>query len=169
MVAAASVSPMHYSIIMVVFNFIGLPVSMIIPFFVARTRRRYHVLYLAGITSIQLIVIVLFRFHAVLGTSYWYLFSIVSCIFFTSLFVMVLTFYPIKTLTSADTADISGISQSAGYFIASLGPVLYGSMYGDGVPTLSFAWAMAGVVIFNAWCAWQVIRLNKFGLSTLQA
>ncbi len=167
MMTSAHVNPVHYTIINVLFNLGGLPVSLIIPMFIARTRRRYHIYLLAALTALQVAVIAFFGMQAQVGVVYWYFFGTVACLFFTTIFVMALTFYPVKSATSADTADISGISQSLGYLIASTGPVLYGSVYGTDLPGISFAWAMACVVIINAWCTWQVIRINKFGLQML--
>ncbi|WP_418968525.1 CynX/NimT family MFS transporter [Alloscardovia omnicolens] len=165
---AGAVNDLNYTVIMLIFNAMGLPISMGIPFFVARTARRYHVMALAVLTAVQILTISLFPLHSILGTAYWYVFSIIACAFFTTIFVMVLTFYPIKAATPADAADISGISQSFGYLIAAAGPVLYGWMYADAMPGISFAWAMALVVLLNAWCSWHVIRMNRFGLHTVK-
>lgn len=81
---------------------------------------------------------------------------------------MVLTFYPIKAATAADAAEISGMSQSVGYLIAATGPVLYGWMYGDAMPGVSFVFAMILVVVINAWCSWHVIRMNVFSVRNTQ-
>ncbi|TCD55047.1 MFS transporter [Alloscardovia theropitheci] len=167
MMNADHVSETSYTIVNVLFNLAGMPVSLIIPLFIARTRRRYHIYLLGTLTAVQIAIVALYRWHTEMGEVYWYLFGTIACLFFTTIFVMALTFYPIKSATSADTADISGISQSLGYLIASTGPVMYGAMYGTDMPTISFAWSMAIAVLVTAWCTWQVIRINKFGLQML--
>lgn len=165
---ADDVQSVHNTIIMLIFNAIGLPISVGIPFFVARTSRRYHIIAVTALTALQVGVAALFPLHSVLGISYWYVFATVTCAFFTTIFVMVLTFYPIKAATAADAAEISGMSQSVGYLIAATGPVLYGWMYGDAMPGVSFVFAMILVVVINAWCSWHVIRMNVFSVRNTQ-
>ncbi|OTA27568.1 hypothetical protein B9G54_00395 [Alloscardovia macacae] len=172
MLGASHITGVHYTGIMVLFNLAGLPASLIIPMFLARTKRVYHLWFVVWVTLVQAAVVALYPVRpmdALWGPVYWYVFGGVSCFFFTAIFVMVLTFYPLKAATSADAADLSGLSQSLGYLIAAAGPLLYGFVYGgQHMPGVSFAWGMTLVVLLNAWCAWHVVRINKFGLETLR-
>ncbi|MFD0705070.1 CynX/NimT family MFS transporter [Alloscardovia venturai] len=168
MMNADHVDMLNYSVIMVLFNTIGIPVSLVVPLFVARTRRRFHIYLIGTMTAIQIAIIMMYGWHSLIGPAYWYLFSLITCVFFTTIFVMILTYYPMKAAEPADAADISGLSQSFGYLLAAIGPLLYGVIYSDSLPGVSLAWVMAGIVIVNAWCSWQVVRINKFGLSTVK-
>ncbi|MDU6641082.1 MAG: MFS transporter, partial [Alloscardovia omnicolens] len=49
---ADDVQSVHNTIIMLIFNAIGLPISVGIPFFVARTSRRYHIIAVTALTAL---------------------------------------------------------------------------------------------------------------------
>lgn len=61
--------------------------------------------------------------------AFWYYLSITAGALTAVFFIMALTLFPLKTTTPQKTAQLSGLTQSGGYFIAAFGPMLYGAAY----------------------------------------
>ena len=47
----------------------------------------------------------------------------------TTTFVLAMTLFGLKTKSSADTRNLSGMVQSVGYLISALGPIVVGNLY----------------------------------------
>lgn len=125
----------------------GLPCSFIVPFL---SVRKY---------GMRTLLIMLFVGYAIAPLGY--LFSTSNAVFLTIItivtgfgsglaFNMAIVFFTEKTTNPYQTAEVSGMAQSAGYLLAAIGPVLFG-------------------FIENSVGSWNVIVLILVALSTLLA
>ncbi|WP_125766979.1 MFS transporter [Lapidilactobacillus wuchangensis] len=62
------------------------------------------------------------------GLTLNYLFAILLGLGAGAAFNLAIVFFTQKTTTGAETADLSGMAQSAGYLLAAIGPVLFGML-----------------------------------------
>ncbi|RCW39812.1 CP family cyanate transporter-like MFS transporter [Halopolyspora algeriensis] len=115
---------------------IGVPISMVLPPLVTRTRSQsWWALGLALIAIAGFLGLLLAPMAApvvwalLIGTG-------------MSAFPLALTFISLRTSNAADTGRLSAMSQSIGYLIASAGPFLFGMLH-----TLTAGWAASLTVV----------------------
>ena len=117
------------SVVLSCYSFAGLPVSLFLPRFLDGAKERTQAAISWAISLIALAGAVLMFWQSQMPLAFWYYLSITAGALTAVFFIMALTLFPLKTTTPQKTAQLSGLTQSGGYFIAAFGPMLYGAAY----------------------------------------
>ncbi|WEE36131.1 CynX/NimT family MFS transporter [Lactiplantibacillus paraplantarum] len=106
----------------------GLPMSYLVPATSGHRRGVLAMIMVVGVGFIAGIGGILFC-----GTSFWV--AALSCVLLGlgsgAAFSLAVVFFTQKTTNGFETADLSGMAQSAGYLLAAVGPVLFGWLGGQ--------------------------------------
>ena len=106
-------------------QFIGLPLSFIIPVLATRFRSQRLIAFLLGVCSVV-------GFGGLLLDSSYPIMIISIVLMGIGLggtFPLGLTFIAIRARNGSQAAELSGMVQSIGYILAAIGPMLFGSLY----------------------------------------
>lgn len=111
-----------------IYSLISLPFSMIIPTLVTKLQRQQRKLVmgffgLCGVLGVGLLLFQSAHF------SYWLLVNLLISSSVSAIFPYMLVNFTLKTHSPAQAAELSGVSQSGGYFLAAIGPILFGYTY----------------------------------------
>lgn len=117
------------SVVVSCYSFAGLPVSLLLPRFLDGAKERAQAFVSWSVCLIALVGAILLFWQNQLPLAGWYYLSITAGALTAVFFIMALTLFPLKTSTPQKTAQLSGLTQSGGYFIAAFGPILYGRAY----------------------------------------
>lgn len=117
-------------IIMAAFSLIGLPITVLLPQLLVKWGRlgKLFLVGSAGVTG--LIASGMLFFQNTSSTIFWMIESLLLGYAIGLFFMFVVTMFAIKTSNPYRTAQLSGMAQAGGYFIAALGPVTYGWAFG---------------------------------------
>lgn len=107
---------------------IGLPFALTVPTIVSRLNGKQRQL-LVGMTSLVGILGYLLLLHPVGNFWYWLIVNLMIGGSTSVLFPYLMTTLSLKTSSPKATAVLSGMTQSGGYLLAALGPVLFGYAY----------------------------------------
>ena len=107
------------------FNLISIPVSMVIPSLISRLTNRQRAWFMSGLSLLTVLGLVLMAF-APANFSLWLVISLMLGLSVSSLFPYMMLSFTLKTSDGQATARLSGMVQSGGYLLASVGPVLLG-------------------------------------------
>lgn len=117
-------------IIMAAFSLIGLPITVLLPQLLVKWGRLGK-LFLVGSAGVAgLIASGMLFFQNTSSTIFWMIESLLLGYAIGLFFMFVVTMFAIKTSNPYRTAQLSGMAQAGGYFIAALGPVTYGWAFG---------------------------------------
>lgn len=138
---------------------LGIPVSFMMPILAVKLASQSKLILIVNTVFITGLILLLIQ------PTYTGIFIAVGLIGIASSanFVLALTFLSIRAKTAKDAAALSGMAQSMGYILASLGPVIIGYMYdvthGWTLPLL-FLIGITGAIMFFGMRAGQ----NKYVL-----
>lgn len=107
------------------FQFIGIPVSFIIPMVAVKMRSQSFLIL--GVNSLYIIGIV----TLLLSNSFVVTMIAVGCLGIASAsnFALALSFFAIRAKNAKHAAELSGMAQSIGYLLAAMGPIAIGYIY----------------------------------------
>ncbi|MDO5078975.1 MAG: MFS transporter [Streptococcus minor] len=108
-----------------IFNLISIPVSMIIPAIVSRLNNSQRAWFMSGISLLTVIGLIL-MLMAPANFVFWIIISLILGLSVGALFPYMMLSFTLKTSDGQATARLSGMVQSGGYLLASIGPVLLG-------------------------------------------
>lgn len=108
-----------------IFNLVSIPVSMIIPAIVSRLNNSQRAWFMSGISLLTVIGLVLMLL-APANFVFWVIISLILGLSVGALFPYMMLSFTLKTSDGQATARLSGMVQSGGYLLASIGPVLLG-------------------------------------------
>ena len=108
-----------------IFNLISIPVSMVIPSLISRLTNRQRAWFMSGLSLLTVLGLVLMAF-APANFALWMVISLLLGLSVSSLFPYMMLSFTLKTSDGQATARLSGMVQSGGYLLASIGPVLLG-------------------------------------------
>lgn len=108
-----------------IFNLISIPVSMVIPSLISRLTNRQRAWFMSGLSLLTVLGLVLMAF-APANFALWMVISLLLGLSVSSLFPYMMLSFTLKTSDGQATARLSGMVQSGGYLLASVGPVLLG-------------------------------------------
>lgn len=117
------------SLIMFLYSFIGVPVSIIVPNILVHMHHRglVTVILIAGILA--LVGCGLLFYQGTSSFAYWITTGLLVGFTPAFFFLYCMTMFAHKTDTPVETANLSGMAQAGGYFISAFGPVLYGHAF----------------------------------------
>ncbi|MGT2811715.1 MFS transporter [Streptococcus minor] len=108
-----------------IFNLISIPVSMVIPAIVSRLNNSQRAWFMSGISLLTVIGLILMLL-APANFVFWIIISLILGLSVGALFPYMMLSFTLKTSDGQATARLSGMVQSGGYLLASIGPVLLG-------------------------------------------
>lgn len=125
-----------------IYTLVGLPFSMFLPIALtnmSRSKRQW----IMGVFSILGVIGLALIFLSNASFISWLLISLLLGISVGALFPYMVTAFSLKTNSATDTAQLSGMVQTGGYFIAAVGPVGFGYLH----------------LLFNSWLPGTLILL----------
>ena len=117
-----------------IYSLIGIPLALVLPAIVEAISLRKRQLLMGFFDALGIIGIVML-FWQQSSFTYWLIVSLLIGCAAGALFPYLMTTFSLKATTPEHSAELSGMSQSGGYLIASVGPFLFG--YGH---TLFHSW-----------------------------
>ena len=138
-----------------IFNLISIPVSMVIPSLISRLTNRQRAWFMSGLSLLTVLGLVLMAF-APANFALWMVISLLLGLSVSSLFPYMMLSFTLKTSDGQATARLSGMVQSGGYLLASVGPVLLGysfPIFGTWQPLI---YALLAVTIVMIACIFSI-------------
>lgn len=117
-----------------IYSLIGIPLALVLPAIVETISIRKRQLLMGFFDALGIIGIIML-FWQRSSFTYWLIVSLLIGCAAGALFPYLMTTFSLKATTPEHSAELSGMSQSGGYLIASFGPFLFG--YGH---TLFHSW-----------------------------
>lgn len=108
-----------------VFTFISIPVSMVTPAIVSRLTNAQRAWFMTGVSTLTIVGLV-WMLVAPANFMVWVLISLLLGLSVSVLFPYMMLSFTLKTSDGQATASLSGMVQSGGYLLASIGPVVLG-------------------------------------------
>lgn len=129
MMAYHHLSTQQVAIAMTLMAFTNIPVAMTVPNMLTRLSKRKMlalviVMMVIGLTAAGMM------FFQTDNFSFWILEALMAGLVIGFFFIFTMTMFAVKTQSPYQTASLSGMAQAGGYFIAAMGPSLYGIAYG---------------------------------------
>lgn len=149
------------SIVLAMYSFAGMPVSLLLPRFLETATHRSQIIMSIIVGLLTLLAAVLMFWQSVMPLFYWYYLAIITGAMTAFYFIMALTMFPLKTISPARTARLSGLTQSGGYLIASFGPALYGLAFKSSPLGIMQIWCFAIVIALCTLASFVVIKMPK--------
>lgn len=149
------------SIVLAMYSAAGMPVSLLLPRFLETATHRSQILMSIVVGLLTLLAAVLMFWQSSMPLVYWYYLSIITGAMTAFYFIMALTTFPLKTISPARTAQLSGLTQSGGYLIASFGPALYGLAFKSSPLGIMQIWCFAIVIALCTLASFVVIKMPK--------
>jgi CP family cyanate transporter-like MFS transporter len=155
------VNPGIVGVIMACFSLMGLPVSILLPQALMRASRlgQQGMILSAGLAG--LIASGMLFVQDTSATWFWLVESILLGYAVNMIFIFVMTMFAIKTASPYQTARLSGMAQAGGYFIAALGPSLYGIAFASHPTGIIQNFAYVGAVLIATIGALVITRIEK--------
>ena len=138
-----------------IFNLISIPVSMVIPSLISRLTNRQRAWFMSSLSLLTVLGLVLMAF-APANFALWMVISLLLGLSVSSLFPYMMLSFTLKTSDGQATARLSGMVQSGGYLLASVGPVLLGysfPIFGTWQPLI---YALLAVTIVMIACIFSI-------------
>lgn len=155
------ISDAQISIVLAMYSFAGMPVSLLLPRFLEIATHRSQIIMSIVVGLLTLLAAVLMFWQSSMPLVYWYYLSIITGAMTAFYFIMALTTFPLKTISPARTAQLSGLTQSGGYLIASFGPALYGLAFKSSPLGIMQIWCFAIVIVLCTLASFVVIKMPK--------
>ncbi|WP_420214697.1 MFS transporter [Limosilactobacillus mucosae] len=155
------ISGAQISIVLAMYSFAGMPVSLLLPRFLEIAMHRSQIIMSIVVGLLTLLAAVLMFWQSVMPLFYWYYLAIITGAMTAFYFIMALTMFPLKTISPARTAQLSGLTQSGGYLIAALGPSLYGLAFKCSPLGTVQIWAFAIIVVLCTLASFVVVKMPK--------
>lgn len=149
------------SIVLAMYSAAGMPVSLLLPRFLETATHRSQIVMSIVVGLLTLLAAVLMFWQSSMPLVYWYYLSIITGAMTAFYFIMALTTFPLKTISPARTAQLSGLTQSGGYLIASFGPALYGLAFKSSPLGIMQIWCFAIVIALCTLASFVVIKMPK--------
>lgn len=110
------------------YSLLGLPLSIFLPNYIAKTNRKNRVILMIGFGMLGTVgsFLLFFQWQKVI---YWFLINLCLGLSVGALFPYLMTIFSLKTTNATKTAELSGMAQTGGYLLASIGPYLFGRGY----------------------------------------
>lgn len=108
-----------------VFSFVSIPISMITPAIIARLTNFQRAWFMTGVSLLTLIGLA-WMLVAPANFTVWVAISLLLGLSVSALFPYMMLSFTLKTSDGQATARLSGMVQSGGYLLASIGPVVLG-------------------------------------------
>ena len=121
-----------------IFTFISIPVSMVTPTIVSRLTNSQRAWFMSGVSLLTIVGLVWMLF-APANFVIWVMISLLLGLSVSVLFPYMMLSFTLKTSDGQATAQLSGMVQSGGYLIASIGPAVLGysfSVFGTWNPLI---------------------------------
>jgi len=141
-----------------VFSLISLPFSMTIPSLTARLSARGRLVMIScvaasGLLGVSMLLVSTNNFL------YWLLLNLLIGAAVSALFPYLMVTFSLKTSTSEQTAQLSGLAQTGGYILAALGPSLFGFSF-----DFFHSWtpAIIGLLILTVIMTASLFYIEKF-------
>lgn len=134
-----------------VYSFISIPISMVIPEIVSRLSRPNRAKLMVSLSSLTFIGLFLMMIASE-NMMMWLFIHILLGTTTGALFPYMMLNFSLKTTSSHATAQLSGMVQSGGYLISAIGPVLLGYSYplvGTWLPLIVALFLVTGVMIWT--------------------
>lgn len=150
---AAGLTQDQASLVAGFFQLFSMPFALVIPVVATRLshlRRRWFALF-AGIAAVASLGML---FFAVNSVWYYLLVALLMGMAIGTTFPLGLTVFGLKTRNAADTRNLSGMVQSAGYLLAATGPVIVGHLN-----AATHSWQAGLVVLLGAVVVFTVAGL----------
>lgn len=151
----------HIGIIMAVYSLVGIPVYILTP----------HLLTELGPTGLKILVAIpgacgiiaglMLFFQDTVSFGFWLTENILVGIAISFFFIYTTTMFGLKTDDPLTTARLSGMAQAGGYFMAALGPSLYGWAYRVNPTGLPQNFVYVGLIVVAIIGALRIQRLTK--------
>ena len=138
-----------------IFNLISIPVSMVIPSLISRLTNCQRAWFMSGLSLLTVLGLVLMAF-APANFALWLVISLLLGLSVSALFPYMMLSFTLKTTDGQATARLSGMVQSGGYLLASIGPVLLGysfPIFGTWQPLI---YALLAVTIVMIACIFSI-------------
>lgn len=155
------ISGAQISIVLAMYSFAGMPVSLLLPRFLEIATHRSQIIMSIVVGLLTLLAAVLMFWQSSMPLVYWYYLSIITGAMTAFYFIMALTTFPLKTISPTRTAQLSGLTQSGGYLIAALGPSLYGLAFKCSPLGTVQIWAFAIIVVLCTLASFVVVKMPK--------
>lgn len=155
------ISGAQISIVLAMYSFAGMPVSLLLPRFLEIATHRSQIVMSIVVGLLTLLAAVLMFWQSSMPLVYWYYLSIITGAMTAFYFIMALTTFPLKTISPTRTAQLSGLTQSGGYLIASFGPALYGLAFKSSPLGIMQIWCFAIVIALCTLASFVVIKMPK--------
>lgn len=124
------------------YSFISVPVSLMIPSLVTRFQKEQRAWFMAGVSVLTLVGLGMMAV-APAQFGYWLVVTTLLSLSVSALFPYMMLSFSLKTSSPQVAAQLSGMVQSGGYLLASVGPVLLGYSY-----SMVQSWLPLIVVLF---------------------
>jgi CP family cyanate transporter-like MFS transporter len=139
---SAGVSRAESGAMLAVMSLIGVPLSLVVAPLAARCRSQSP--WLAGITSVSLLGLIGLLIAPSAAPWAWSVCLGIGM----GVFPIAVTIISLRSRTSADTRQLSTMTQGVGYLLAAVGPLVFGVLHGaTGTWSASLLVALAGVVL----------------------
>ncbi|MDR3241957.1 MAG: MFS transporter [Lactobacillaceae bacterium] len=109
--------------------FIGMPMSMIIPNLLVRSKQRGIVNSMLVVGSLGLIGALMLFFQDTSSMIFWSIECLISGIITSFFYMSLMTLFAVKTSSPMASASLAGMAQTGGYLMAATGPILYGMAF----------------------------------------
>lgn len=108
-----------------IFSFISIPVSMVTPAIISRLTNPQRAWFMTGVSLLTLLGL-MWMLVAPANFTVWVAISLLLGLSVSALFPYMMLSFTLKTSDGQATARLSGMVQSGGYLLASIGPVVLG-------------------------------------------
>lgn len=125
MAQSAGLSKTDAGLIAGIFNMISIPISMVVPSIISRLSNKQKAFFMSLISSLAIIGFLWMLFNPV-GFLAWLSIGILIGVTTGVLFPYMMMTFTLKTSDGQAAARLSGMVQSGGYLIASVGPLILG-------------------------------------------
>lgn len=152
------VSAGHAGIVMAIYAFIGLPVSIILPNILTNLSQRYIRLLTIGAGLVALVASGLLFFQHTRSMFYWSTEAFLIGLSIGFFFITIMTMFVMKTKTPYETAQLSGMAQAGGYCMSAFGPSLYGLAFAANPAgnIQNICYLILALIMFLA--CWRVVK-----------
>ncbi|RRG17793.1 MFS transporter [Weissella viridescens] len=115
--------------IMALYSIIGMFVSLLVPNLIVRLTKRGLAGCVLFMGLIGLLTAVMLFNQNTSAVGFWLALALMIGSITAFFFLIAMTMFAAKTTTPFQTATVSGMAQSGGYFISAFGPTLYGQAF----------------------------------------
>ena len=161
LMALHHVSSGRVGFLMSLYSFIAMPISLLLPSLLLRLSNKTQVIMTTIFGSMGIIGSGLLFFQQTSSVWYWALIALTAGVTTAFFFVYVMTMFGIKTDHYENTARLSGMAQTGGYFLASLGPIAYGLAFQSHPEGIGQNIVYMLVVIIMIFCSFVVVKTKK--------